>query len=269
MHTTVFCVDNAITEFQIRTEEMHNKAEAGIAAHWAWEMCGKPLAGTKLQSPKFNWVNQLREWHKGFNKNSASDKSFLEALKIDFFKDRVFVLTPKGDVVDLPEGATPIDFAYHIHSEIGDHMSGAKVNGRIVSFDCPLSSGDIVEIIIQKNKKPSSEWLSSAKSSLAKNHIRSFLKKGGYLMGTRVLKQKRSIEIIVIAKNRVGLLKDVSAVFSSISVNIQELFSKQDSDYSKVHIIFTPKTSAELYRIKMNLKKIKSVEQVSSRPIIT
>lgn len=180
LHTTVFCVNNVVTEFQIRTPQMHEKAETGIASHWAWEMAGKPVQGPRLQSSKFNWIKQLREWHKAFDKDTVSDKSFLESLKIDFFKDRVFVLTPKGDVVELPEGATPIDFAYQIHSEIGDHMSGAKVNGRIVSFNHQLVSGDIVEIVVQKNKKPSSEWLSNAKTSLAKGHIRSYLNKYNY-----------------------------------------------------------------------------------------
>ncbi len=180
LHTTVFCIDKVITEFQIRTMEMHNEAECGIASHWAWEMAGKPAQGPRLQSSKFNWIKQLREWHKAFDKDAASDKSFLDSLKIDFFKDRVFVLTPKGDVADLPEGATPIDFAYQIHSEIGNHMAGAKVNGRIAPFNHRLVSGDIVEIIVQKNKKPSSEWLSNAKTSLAKGHIRSYLNKYGF-----------------------------------------------------------------------------------------
>jgi len=177
LHTTVFCVNNVITEFQIRTPQIHENSETGIASHWAWEMAGKPVQGPKLQSSKFNWVKQLREWHKAFDKDVSSDKSFLESLKIDFFKDRVFAMTPKGDVVDLPEGATPIDFAYQIHSEIGSHMAGAKVNGRIAPFNHQLASGDIVEIIIQKNKKPNSEWLLSAKTSLARSHIRSYLNK--------------------------------------------------------------------------------------------
>jgi len=117
LHTTVFCVDKKITEFQIRTEKMHEEAEQGIAAHWAWEMAGKPRQISQLPHDKFSWINQLQTWHKKFHKELTSEK-FLESLKIDFFKDRVFVLTPKGDIIDLPEGATPIDFAYHIHSEI-------------------------------------------------------------------------------------------------------------------------------------------------------
>jgi guanosine-3',5'-bis(diphosphate) 3'-pyrophosphohydrolase len=269
LHTTVFCVDKIITEFQIRTAEMHNEAEAGIASHWAWEMAGKPAQGPKLQASKFNWIKQLREWHKAFDKDAASDKSFLDALKIDFFKDRVFVLTPRGDVVDLPESATPIDFAYQIHSEIGDHMSGAKVNGRIVPFNHQLASGDIVEIIVQKNKKPSSEWLSSAKTSLAKGHIRSYLNKYGYLIGIKP-KQKleNKTEIVVTAKDRIGLLKDISNVFYSNDINIQELATKENIDYPKISVIFTPKNKEQLQKIKMKIKTIKGVEQVESHSLI-
>ncbi len=184
LHTTVFCLNDVVAEFQIRTPQMHENAETGIASHWAWEMAGKPAQGPKLQASKSNWIKQLRQWHKAFDK-TASDKSFLESLKIDFFKDRVFVLTPKGDALDLPEGATPVDFAYAIHSEIGEHMAGAKVNGRIVPFNHKLASGDIVEIVIQKNKKPNPEWLTFAKTSLAKGHIRSYLNKYGYLSGVK------------------------------------------------------------------------------------
>ncbi len=266
LHTTVFCIDNVRTEFQIRTPEMHNEAENGIAAHWAWEITGKPASGTKLQSSKFNWVKQLREWHKAFDKDAASDKSFLESLKIDFFKNRVFVLTPKGDVVDLPESATPIDFAYHIHSEIGNHMSGAKVNGRIVSFDHPLVSGDIVEIIVQKNRKPSSEWLAHAKTSLAKGHIRSLLKKQGYLSGINPLKKELKTEIIVAARDRIGLLKDISEIFSLNHISIQDISVKKSTDYPRISVIFTPKNKEQLQKIKMKLKDIKGVEQVSSKP---
>jgi len=249
---------------------MHNKAECGIAAHWAWEMEGKPVSGTKLQSSKFHWVKQLREWHSAFDKNTSSDKSFLESLKIDFFKDRVFILTPKGDVVDLPAGATPIDFAYNIHSEIGDHMAGAKVNNRIAPFDHQLVSGDIVEIITQKNKKPNTEWLNVAKTSLAKGHIRSALKKEGHLFGLFPGKEKieQKTEIIVIARDRVGLLKDISEVFSSNHINIQDFSVEKDANYPRVHIIFKPKHKEQLSKIKTRLKTVKGVEEVGSRQTV-
>jgi GTP pyrophosphokinase len=178
LHTSVFCVDNKITEIQIRTPEMHKEAENGIAASWLYEQQkgsksyieGKvAFASTK----ELAWVEQLRNWQ-NFSSNS---EEFLHSLKIDFFKDRIFVITPKGEVIDLPAGSTPIDFAYAIHSELGHQCAGARVNGNLAALDNELHSGDVVEILTQKGKKPSEAWLSFVKTSFAKNHIKSALKK--------------------------------------------------------------------------------------------
>lgn len=174
LHTTVFATGGKITEIQIRTEQMHEEAEYGIAAHWAYAESGKPREGGRF-NPRLSWVNQLIEWQKG----TKASKDFLETLRIDFFKDRVFCFTPKGDVIDLPEGATTIDFAYSIHSDIGNHASGAIVNNKFVSLDTVMKNGDIVEIQTQKNKKPSAEWLERAKTSLAKKQIRAAMKESG------------------------------------------------------------------------------------------
>ncbi|MDE2000938.1 MAG: bifunctional (p)ppGpp synthetase/guanosine-3',5'-bis(diphosphate) 3'-pyrophosphohydrolase, partial [Patescibacteria group bacterium] len=148
IHTTVFCVDNRILEVQIRTQEMHDESETGIAAHWAYEQAkgSKEYIEKKAinaDKKELQWVNQLRNWQKEFN----TPEEFLESLKIDFFKDRIFAITPKGEVIDLPVGATPIDFAYQIHTAIGDACTGAKVNGKIVSLDYQLKSGDIVDVL--------------------------------------------------------------------------------------------------------------------------
>jgi GTP pyrophosphokinase len=172
LHTTVFAEGGKITEIQIRTEKMHEEAEYGIASHWAYEESGKPDSGGKF-NPRLVWVNQLIEWQKSVSQS----QDFLETLKIDFFKDRVFCFTPKGDVIDLPEGATAIDFAYAVHSEIGNRAMAAVVNNKFVSLETILKNGDIVEIKTQKNKRPSMEWLGHAKTSLAKKQIRSSLKK--------------------------------------------------------------------------------------------
>ena len=169
LHTTVFGPEKNIIDFQIRTAEMNSEAEFGIAAHWAYK--------TNLKNVKLEWVQKLQEWYK--EHKDSSQNEILSALKIDFFKDRIFALTPKGDVIDLPDGATPIDFAYHIHSEIGDRMFGAKVNGKMVSFGYKIRSGEMVEILTQKNKNPTAEWLDDSKTSLAKNRIRSNLRKRG------------------------------------------------------------------------------------------
>lgn len=171
IHTTVFCMDGEITEFQIRTAAMHEAAENGIAAHWAYTMQGKPDTGGVV-SKNLKWIAQMREWQK----ESAGTKEFLESLKIDVFKNRIFVFTPKGDVIDLPEGATPVDFAYHVHSDIGDRCNGAKVNGKMVSLDSPLKNGDWCEILTHKNKKPSHSWLNFVTTSYARSKIKARLK---------------------------------------------------------------------------------------------
>lgn len=182
LHTTVFCLEGKVTEIQIRTPEMHDEAEHGIAAHWAYEESGKPKTGIRADHPKLAWVRQLENWQSEIG-SAAEGEAFLESLKIDFFKDRIFVLTPTGEVIDMPDGSTPIDFAYHIHSQIGDHMMGAKVNNKMVPLSHTLSTGDTVQILTQKNKQPSPDWMNIARTSNAKSKIRSALKRQEELAG--------------------------------------------------------------------------------------
>jgi GTP pyrophosphokinase len=268
LHTTIFCIDKKVTEFQIRTPQMHEEAEQGIAAHWAWEMAGKPKEIKNMPHKKFNWIQQLSDWHKKFHKDLSGEK-FLESLKIDFFKDRVFVLTPKGDIIDLPEGATPVDFAYHIHSEIGDSIAGAKVNNHIVALSYELASGDIVEILTQKNKKPNFKMLEEAKTSLAKNHIRSSLKKRGLLSKIYQKKTeevKAELTITVVDKNRIRIIKDISSLLSSFRINIQSFVTKETgNDYAVISTTFSPKNKEQVERIVTRLKNIKGVEEVNSK----
>jgi GTP pyrophosphokinase len=169
LHTTVFTGDGGIIEVQIRTEEMHREAEYGIASHLGYKE-GITQNKTRIEDigKKYAWFKQLVE----LQENVSQTGEFLEHLKVDFFENRVFLFTPKGDVIDLPEGSSPIDFAYAIHSEIGDHISGARVNGKFVSIDTGLHNGDIVEIETKKNVSPTRKWLESAKTTLAKRHIR-------------------------------------------------------------------------------------------------
>lgn len=166
LHTTVFCIDGKRTEFQIRTLQMHENAEYGIAAHWKYK--GSDKQSQKTLNKTYSWVRQLQEWKKD---TSPSDE-FLNNLKIDVFSDRIFVFTPSGDVIDLPTGATPIDFAYNIHSDIGDKCSAAIRNGKIVSLGSELNNGDVVEIITSKNKTPSQTWLHFAKTRGARAQIK-------------------------------------------------------------------------------------------------
>ena len=169
LHTTVMGSDGIPFEVQIRTTEMHEVAEYGVAAHWKYKQNGQG-AGTE---GKYEWVRRLLE-----NQEGADAEDYIRSLKIDMFADEVFVFTPTGDVTNLPAGATPIDFAYSVHSAVGNHMVGAKVNGRIVTFDCPLKNGDIVEILTSKAAKgPSRDWMKIAKSSEARSKIRQWFKK--------------------------------------------------------------------------------------------
>jgi len=169
LHTTVMGNDGIPFEVQIRTQEMHEVAEYGVAAHWKYKQNGQG-AGTE---GKYEWVRRLLE-----NQEGADAEEYIRSLKIDMFADEVFVFTPNGDVQNLTAGATPIDFAYSVHSAVGNHMVGAKVNGRIVTFDYTLKNGDIVEILTSKAAKgPSRDWMKIAKSSEARSKIRQWFKK--------------------------------------------------------------------------------------------
>ncbi len=157
LHTTVFCDKEEITEIQIRTEEMQKEAEYGVCAHWSY----KEKIDLKKEGNKFEWVEEIPEFWKTF--------------KIDFLKNQIFAFTPKGDVIVLPKNSTPVDFAYAIHSEIGNHTETAKIGGKIVPLSYALKNGDIVEIITNKRKRPSLDWLRFVKTSLAKSHIKKFI----------------------------------------------------------------------------------------------
>lgn len=202
LHTTVFAGDGGIVEVQIRTREMHRDALFGIAAHVIYkERGGQAVQG---RGSSFDWIRSLLpgfrrepqkqetprhtkpertrygsasvpEWLQGLEENELEDPDFDTAMRGDIFSHRVFVFTPHGDVVDLPVAATPVDFAYAIHSDLGDKLAGAKVGGKLVPLDTELHNGDIVEIQTKKNASPKSKWLDFAKTTLARRHIRNAL----------------------------------------------------------------------------------------------
>lgn len=171
LHTTVIGTRGQPVEIQIRTWEMHHIAEYGVAAHWRYKE-GNANAPKSSFDEKMGWLRNLLEWQ-----DTSNPQEFVNALKLDAFSDEVFVFTPRGDVIDLPQGAIPIDFAYRIHTDVGHRCVGAKVNSKIVPLDYELKNGDIVEIITSKTGKPSLDWLKIVGSSESRSKIRSWFKK--------------------------------------------------------------------------------------------
>jgi guanosine-3',5'-bis(diphosphate) 3'-pyrophosphohydrolase len=167
IHTTIFTGNGTIAELQIRTQEMHEHAEYGIAAHFTYKGMTQKEKEEHLQ-----WLQDMQE----FNiKEKASPKDFFNALKGDFFKKRIFVFTPEGDVINLPEDASPIDFAFAIHTDIGKHLSSVEINGKHGSIYTKLSNGDVVKAVPLRTSNPTSKWLDYAKTSLARKQINKYL----------------------------------------------------------------------------------------------
>jgi GTP pyrophosphokinase len=180
IHSTVRLPGGKHIEVQIRTEDMHELAELGIAAHWRYKEGGG--AGKADLAHMVKWLQQITEWEEDVD----DAREFMDSVKIDFFSDEVFVFSPGGDVFQLPRGATPLDFAFRIHSEVGFRCVGAKVNGRIVTLRSELHNGDTVEILTSKTPSPSASWLEIVKTSRAKHHLRRWLKTTQYEESVRL-----------------------------------------------------------------------------------
>ncbi|MBU1002918.1 MAG: bifunctional (p)ppGpp synthetase/guanosine-3',5'-bis(diphosphate) 3'-pyrophosphohydrolase [Proteobacteria bacterium] len=170
LHTTVVGPEGERIEIQIRTGEMHKLAEFGVAAHWSYKEKGSKTVSRDME--RFSWLREMMDWQK----EEFDPGEFMKSLRFDLFKDEVYVFTPNGDVRELPEGATPVDFAYLIHSEVGDRCAGARVNGRLVPLSRKLKNGDMVEIITDKNRHPSRDWLKFAKTAKARTRINHFIR---------------------------------------------------------------------------------------------
>ncbi len=184
LHTTVFTGSGGLVEIQIRTKEMHDRAEYGIASHALY----KEATAAGGPDAKFRWMADFKK----LNEDAALEKpdDFLSSLKADFFSDRIFVFTPAGDVIDLPHGSSVLDFAYAVHSDIGNHASGARVNGKFVALSTILESSDIVEVETRKDAAPKSKWLEYAKTGMARKHIRAYIKEHEHSLLDRFLPKK-------------------------------------------------------------------------------
>ena len=173
LHTAVVGPHGRPVEIQIRTQEMHQIAEFGFAAHWKYKESGSHSKADDIYDEKLGWIRQLIDWQSDLK----DPEEYIDAVKLDFFSDEVFILTPKGEVIDLPRDSTAVDFAYRIHTDVGNKCTGAKVNGRMVPLYTKLKNGDIVEIVTSKNAHPSLDWLNYVVTSSTKNKIRQWFKK--------------------------------------------------------------------------------------------
>ena len=243
LHTTVVCAENELLEVQIRTWEMHRTAEYGIAAHWKYK---EKIRDDNEFEEKLSWLRQLLEWQQDLK----DAHEFMEHLKIDLFSDEVFVFTPRGDVIALPRGSVPLDFAYRIHTDIGNRCVGVKVNGRLVPLEYQLKTGDILEIITSKQGTPSRDWLKIVKSSQAKSKIRAWFKRErreeNITKGKEILEReirKLQLEPHLLLKDQ--LLEEVGRKYNLLSpedvyaavgyggVSSQQIITKLRDEYGK------------------------------------
>jgi len=208
IHTTVFGKEGKMVEVQIRTKEMNQIAEIGVAAHWIYKDKSEQIQRKEKILEKFAWIRDMIDELGNENKNP---QEFMDMLKTDLFHDEIFVFTPSGDVVQLVENATPIDFAFQIHSEVGLKCSGAKINGHIVPLNTELKNGDSVEIMTSENKRPSYAWLKIVKMPKSKNHIKRWIKKNEYK--EKIILGKEILEKGLRKLKKISLLKKVKESF--------------------------------------------------------
>lgn len=269
LHTTVLGPKGEPFEIQIRTHEMHRVAEYGIAAHWKYKE-GK--TEDEDIDKKLTWLRQLLEWQRELK----DPKEFMESLKIDLFTNQVFVFTPKGDVIDLPVGSTPVDFAYKIHSAVGNKCIGAKVNGRIVPLDHKIRTGNIVDILTSNNSNgPSRDWLKFVKSTQAKNKIKQWFKKerkeentqrGKELLEKEVKRQGYPIKELlksdwlnlVMKKLRFNNIEDLYAAIGYGGIAFNQVMPKLKELYREEHKEKNPNVEIENIQTNVNKKKHKN-----------
>jgi len=223
LHTTVIGPQGRRIEIQIRTEDMHRLAEEGVAAHWQYKDRGKSQFKAK-DVERFNWLRQIMDWQRELD----DSREFMQTLRIDLFQDEVYVFTPRGEVKELPEGATAVDFAYMIHTQVGDHCSGGKINGRLAPLSTPLKNGDAVEIITDPHRHPSRDWLKFVKTAKARTRIKHWIRTEertrSIALGKEMLeKQGRKDGVNIQKALKDGVLDKMAEEFSFTSAD--DLFS--------------------------------------------
>jgi GTP diphosphokinase / guanosine-3',5'-bis(diphosphate) 3'-diphosphatase len=266
LHTTVFAAENELAEIQIRTWDMHRTAEYGIAAHWRYK---EKVKDSDELDQKLAWLRQLLEWQHDYR----DAREFIKDLKGDLFTDEVFVFTPKGDVLDLPAGSVTIDFAYKIHTDVGNRCTGARVNGRLVPLDYQLKTGDMVEVVTSKSGSPSRDWLNLVKTNQAKSKIRSWFKKErreeNIEKGKEMLEREiRRVNVEQRLAIKHDMLEDVGRSFNLMSVD--DLYAAVGYGGVSVHQVIS-RLREEHQRRKGEteeeiLPELKPVKQVKSGP---
>ncbi len=250
LHTTVIGPEGERLEVQIRTEEMHSLAEHGVAAHWLY----KERDHDVQKAPQLQWIRDLLDRQK----DEADSKEFMQSLKLDLFNDEIYVFTPSGEVKELPVNSTPVDFAYLIHTQLGSQCAGAKINGKITPLSTPLKSGDIVEIICDKNKKPNRDWLKFVKTSRARSKIQNYLN-----TKERALAIQLGKEMIEKEARRLGINLNKSMKDGSFALIIDDFnLASADDLFSNVgYAQITPRKVLNRY-LELQGKEIKDDEKI-------
>ncbi|HVB61075.1 MAG TPA: RelA/SpoT family protein [Ktedonobacteraceae bacterium] len=237
LHTTIFCLDDQLVEIQIRTFAMHEMAEFGVAMHWHYKDVGDRASASAKEL--LTWLRQLAEWQRELRASSASDAEFVEAVKGDMFEEQIFIFTPKGEVKDLPVGSTPLDFAYRIHTKLGDKCAGARIiseggsgaSGRLITrmvpLDYELKSGEIVEIVTNRTAHPTRDWLNFAHTAAARSKIRRYLKAHERDINIQIGRERLDREL-----KALGVVRGVEALSEDMQRWLEEEYADNGRDKS-------------------------------------
>ncbi len=236
LHTTVFCLDDQLVEIQIRTRAMHEMAEYGVAMHWHYKDVGDHASASAREL--LTWLRQLADWQRDLRSFATSDTEFIEAVKDDIFQEQIFVFTPKGEVKDLPIGSTPLDFAYRVHSKVGDRCAGARVTTehgadrlvtRMVPLDYELRSGDIVDIVTNRTAHPTRDWLSFARTTAARSKIRRYLKIHERAINIQIGRERLERELKMMSARDDDVLTEENQNWRKIKTGWLASFARQHS----------------------------------------
>src|SRR3989440_7104706 len=284
LHTTVFCMDNQLVEIQIRTFQMHEMAEFGVAMHWHYKDVGDRASASAREL--LSWLRQLADWQRDLHSYTASDAEFVEAVKDDIFQEQIFVFTPKGEVKDLPVGSTPLDFAYRIHSKVGDRCAGARIitestygntEGdrlvtRMVPLDYELKSGEIVDIVTNRTAHPTRDWLNFARTAGARSKIRRYLKTHERDINIQIGRERldRELKVMGVARGVEALTEDIENWLSNEynGKSFEDLLAAIGGDEIRQHAVAV-KLIDRWQQIREQREGKETKEEDSSLPLAT